>query len=277
MTEEKKRDVKAFLGAVFDGFDRHNGAQMSGSIAFFIALSAAPLVIVIAVVAVLLLGRQAAASQVTAHLSSIIGAQGTNGLRAAVQVTVVSAQKGGFAVIAAVVGTMFGAAGAVVQVRTSLNVILGRNQVSALRAAAGDWVSAIVAVFAIAIGGVVIVTSWVIGAGVQVLPGGPLRGPLEGLLSVAVYFGLATLAYRELPTHRPTLRPSLVGAAIATAVAALTSIGITIFLGTGFASSVYGTAASFFLFLMWLWLIGIGFIVGAELVRVLRDHRRGRA
>jgi uncharacterized BrkB/YihY/UPF0761 family membrane protein len=272
--QEQTTGVGALIADVFDGWDRHNGAQMSGSVAFFMALSAAPLLIVVAAASVLILGRQVVSGQLVTHLSPVIGLQATRGLQGAVRATIESTKNGTFAIIAAVVGTVFGAAGAVIQLRTSLNVILGRDAVSALRAAANDWFTAVLAVFVIATAGVVMLTSWVATAAVEVLPGGPLQAPAQALITIALYYGLVTLAYLRLPARRLPRGASLIGSGIATLFAVVASVGIMVFLGTGFASTVYGTAASFFLFLMWLWLVATGFIIGAESARALAKRER---
>lgn len=268
MTTERKPGLGGSIANVSGGWDRHNGIQMSGSVAFFIALSVAPLIIVVAILAAFVFGRQVTSALMISHLAPVIGGQGTRSLQSAVRVTVDSTNNGLVAIIIAVFGTLFGAGGAVVQMRTSLNVILGRDDDTALRAAARDWAVAIAAVFVIAIAGVIVIGSWIATQAV----GGPVRTPAEAVATIAVYFGLMTLAYVGLPSHRPPWRASLVGAAIATLVAAGASVGMGIYLSTGFAASSYGTAASFFLFLMWLWIMATGFIIGAETVRVLGEQ-----
>jgi membrane protein len=271
MAEEHKLGLAAFVADVGEGMDHHNGGQMSGSIAFFFALSIAPLIIVVAILGAALLGRQVTAGLMIGHLSPIIGAQGTRGLQSAVRVTVESTSNGLLAIITAVIGTVFGAGGAVVQMRTSLNVILGKRADTALRGAARDWLTAVGAVVVIAIAGVVLIGSWAVSGAM----GGSAKTPAEVLATGAVYFFLLTLAYLRLPSRRPPLRASLIGSAVATLVAAGASVGMGIYLGSGFAASSYGTAASFFLFLMWLWITATGFIVGAETVRVLAEKRCG--
>lgn len=267
MTDPKNPSLGAFIANVADGWDSHNGIQMSGSVAFFIALSVAPLIIVVAILAAVLFGRQVTSALMVGHLAPIIGGQGTRSLQSAVRVTVDSTSNGLVAIVIAVVGTLFGAGGAVVQMRTSLNVILGKDHDTALRAAAGDWLVAILAVFVIAIAGVVVIGSWAVSGAA----GAPLRTPAETIATIAVYFGLMVLAYRGLPSRRPAWHASFVGSAVAALVAVAASVGMGIYLGTGFAASSYGTAASFFLFLMWLWLMATGFIIGAETVRALAE------
>jgi membrane protein len=88
-----------------------------------------------------------------------------------------------------------------------------------------------------------------------------------------VFFGLLVLGYRLLPSRRPPWATSALGAVLATVVAVLATAGMSIYLRTGFASSIFGAAASFFVFLMWMWFIAIGFIVGAEWIRVMVARR----
>jgi membrane protein len=267
VAEEQKTGLGALVANVAGGWDRHNGIQMSGSVAFFIALSIAPLIIVVAILSAFLLGRQVTSTLMVGHLAPIIGTQGTRSLQSAVRVTVESTSNGLLAIIIAVVGTVFGAGGAVVQMRTSLNVILGKDEDTALWAAARDWFTAIGAVLVIAVAGVIVIGSWAASGAVAGAP----KTAVESLATIAVYLGLVTLAYRRLPSHRPPWRASLAGSGLATIVATGASVGMGIYLGSGFAASAYGSAASFFLFLMWLWITATGFIVGAETVRVLAD------
>jgi membrane protein len=152
--------------------------------------------------------------------------------------------------------------------RLSLDMVLGREDLGAIRGALGDWKSAGTAVFAIGIAAVLTLTAWSMATSLAVLGGGALGTLTEGTITSVVFFGLLVLGYRLLPSKRPPWRASAVGAGVATVVAIVTSAGMSIYLRTGFASSIYGAAASFFVFLMWLWLIAIGFIVGAEWIRV---------
>jgi len=275
MAENDTTGIVAFARSVRDGWDRHNGAQMSGGVAFFFALSAAPLLIVVASVAVFILGQQVASGQLASHLVPIIGEQATAALQDAVRAKLTTTRTGVLAIAAIAIGTIMGAAGAVGQLRTSLNVVLGRGESgSGLRSYASDWLTSIVAVFAIAAAGVILIASWVVSAGTEILPGGPLHGVVQVLISITLYYVLVVLGYWRLPAQNPPFRASLAGAGVATAIGALATLGMVIFLESGFAATIYGTAASFFMFLMWLWMVATGFIMGAETVLVVAERRQ---
>ena len=271
VTETDNHEPLGLAADIMGGWNGHNGIQMAGALAFFGALSAAPLIVVAAAAASVFFSRQGASGELVAQLTPIIGAGAAKGLESAAAVAL-SPERGLMATVVAVVGTLFGAAGVVVQMRTSLDMILGRDEIDPLRGALGDWLSAGTAVFAIGVAAVLTLVAWALVSSVTALGGGPLGALAEGTASTVVFFGLLVLGYRLLPSRRPAWERATVGAAVATLVAIVATVGMSIYLATGFASSVYGAAASFFVFLMWMWFIGIGFIVGAETIRALGER-----
>jgi uncharacterized BrkB/YihY/UPF0761 family membrane protein len=58
-------------------------------------------------------------------------------------------------------------------------------------------------------------------------------------------------------------------------IALAATTGAAVYLGMGFAANAYGAAASFFVLLLWLWLLGVGFVVGAEVTRAWEELRSG--
>ena len=263
-------DTQTGLAAdLMAGWNRHNGIQMAGALAFFGALSAAPLIVVATMAAALILGQQAASGELVAQLTPVIGAGAAQGLQSAALVAT-APDRGLLATLAAVVGTLFGAAGVVVQMRTSLDMVLGRDEdLGPIRGALGDWKSAGTAVFAIGVAAVIVLAVWSLATSVSALSGGALGTLAEGTATSLAFFGLLVLGYRLLPSRRPSWAFSAMGAGAATVVAIVVTAGMSVYLRLGFAASVFGAAASFFVFLMWLWLIAIGFIVAAEWIRVL--------
>jgi membrane protein len=266
------KDSPGLIGDVAAGWTDHNGIQMAGALAFFGALSAAPLIVVAVVAAGILLGREVASGQVVAQLTPVIGEGAAKALQSAAMIAL-SPKQGLIAAIVAIVGTLFGAAGVVIQMRTSLDMVLGREDLGAIRSAIADWGSAITAVFTIGVAAVLALTAWSVATSLAVVAGGAPGTLAVGVTTSVVFFALLTLGYRLLPSRRPPWRSGAVGAGIATVAAILATAAMSLYLRTGFAASVYGAAASFFVFLMWLWFVGIGFVVGAECVRVLsRDE-----
>ena len=275
VTDTTESRPSGLVADILGGWTDHNGIQLAGALAFFGALSAAPLIVVAAAAASVFLGQQAANGTLVAQLTPVIGAGAAKGLESAALAAMVP-DRGLFATLAAVVGTLFGAAGVVVQMRGSLDMVLGRESLDPIRSTLGDWKSAVTAVFAIGVAAVLTLASWSLATSVSVLEGGPLGTLAEGAVTSVVFFGLLVLGYRLLPSRRPSWALSALGAAVATVVAIAATAGMSIYLRTGFAVSVFGAAASFFLFLMWLWFIAIGFIIGAELIRVLGEREASR-
>ena len=97
---------------------------------------------------------------------------------------------------------------------------------------------------------------------------------------IAVFFALATLAtvYRYAPDPQARRRILVTpGAVVTVALWVAATIGFSFYVDNfGRYGAIYGTAASIIVLLLWLYLISMGFLYGAELDAELRRRRLAR-
>jgi membrane protein len=264
----------AVAKAAMAGFDAHSGVLVAGGLAFFGALSLAPLLVVALSLLENVLGKAAAAGQVATRLTPIIGAQGAAAIQAVVAKSIVPGQSATAAAIAFIIA-LFGAGGLFLQVRASLDVVFGKPRPTGWRGMLGEIIDAAAAMFGIGLAVLIVSGGQSI---ISVLaPAGSefANGIVQSLFTAAILFGLVALAYRYLVQGRVPWTAASVGSLVCGVIAIVATVGMTAYLGLGFATSAYGAAASFFVLLLWLWFLGIAFVVGAEFARAFEELRLG--
>jgi membrane protein len=96
-------------------------------------------------------------------------------------------------------------------------------------------------------------------------------------LAVAVMLAWATMVFHVAPNHRAPWRWDLPGAVLATVSWSVLSIGFRVYLSlAGAGNEVLGTLGGALIVLLWLYLLGVGLLLGGELNSVLarRHHVR---
>ena len=129
----------------------------------------------------------------------------------------------------------------------------------------------VIGLYAVAVGAVWSLDSALTGRGGRTLAS---RWPSRSR-PLALLFALLATGYRYLAAGGQPWAAALVGSGVATAVMAASTVGVSVYLALGFAASAYGAAASFFVFLLWLFFLGIGFVVGAEVTSAWQELRSG--
>ncbi len=254
------RDVAA---SAYRAWDADSGVLLAGGLAFFAALSMSPLLVVAVSIVQGVLGNAAAASQFYSHLAPVIGAPAAAALE---QTVALKTSTGGsqLATSLALLGALLGAGGLFLQVRASLDIVFGDPRPTGLRGMLGEVVRASMGLFGLGLFAVLVSGVW---SAVSTLTGGDpgrLAGTLEVVLTAALLLVLLGLGYRYLPKGRAPWRAAWAGSAVATVIASASTVGFMAYLALGLAANAYGAAASFFVFLLWLWFLGIGFVIGAE-------------
>lgn len=259
-----KRGGLVDIGAsAWKAWDADSGILLAGGLAFFAALSMSPLLVVAVTIVQNLLGQKAAGAEFYAHLAPVVGDTAARALADMVARSTTAASSQTATAIALLVA-LFGAGGLFLQVRASLDIVFGDPRPTGMRGTLGELVRASMALFAVGLFAVLASGLW---AAVNTLSGsepGRVAGVLEFLGTAALAFVLLGFGYRFLPKGKAPWAAAWAGGAVATIVAAASTVGFMLYLGLGFAASTYGAAASFFVFLMWLWFLGIGFVIGAE-------------
>lgn len=263
---ERTERATAFqvVGNALSANDRHAGFLVAGGLAFFTALSLAPLFVVALNMLERLLGRAVAAGQFAERLTPIVGSQAAAAVQGAVAAGLRPGQ-GELASVIAIAVSVVGAAGLFLQVRAALDVIFEQPRPTGAGGFIREALRAALALFWAALGLVAIAAA---GSIISALaPGGRELGIglAEGLVTAVVYWFLLALAFRYLALVRTPWPAVLIGAGAGAIIAVVTTAAMAAYLGLGFATNAYGAAAGFWVLLLWLWTLGLSFVYGAEI------------
>lgn len=252
-----------------------NPAQFSAALAFYAIFAIAPLLIIAVAIAGLVFGIHATQNQIVEAMGGLVGPE----IAAAIQATVKNASRPRAGKIATLVGiiTLFiGAAGVVMQLKYSLNVIWevapkpGRGVWSGLL----EYLGAFLAVLGI---GIFLLLSLAVSTAVAalshsvaiVLPSSILVWQWVDLgVSLCLLTVLFALTYKVLPSAHIAWRDVWIGAFITAVLFTLGKLFIGKYLAYSSVTSAYGAAGSIIVILLWVYYSAQVFFFGAEFTHV---------
>ena len=266
----------------FADWNADKAPRLGAALAYYTALSLAPLLLVIIGIAGLVFGDEAARGQIVGQLQGLIGTDGAN----AIEEVLAHARTPSAGVIASVVGVvtlLVGASGVFGQLQDALNTVWevepkpGRGIVGLVR----DRFLSLTMVLGT---GFLLLVSLVITAGVAAA-GETLRGFSPALEAVAhvvvaiVSFVVVTvlfaLIFKFLPDAEIRWRDVWVGALATGLLFVVGKFGIGLYLGHASIGSAYGAAGSFVVVLVWVYYSAQILLFGAELTQVFAKRRGG--
>jgi membrane protein len=253
--------------------------RLGAALAFYTALSLAPLILVVLAVAGLAFGEAAVQGELEWQARDMIGPHGA----AAVQALVQAAHAPGHGVVATIVGLFalfFGATSVVVELTDALNTIWRvppRPYTSGL-AGIGRLMKQRFISFTMILGiGFLLLVSLVVSAWLAAL-GAFFRKALpiphaameilNFILSFLVITFLFALIYKVLPDVRLRWSDVAVGAAVTSLLFTLGKFLIGLYLGNTTFASAYGAAGSFLIVLVWVYYSAQVFFLGAEFTKI---------
>ncbi len=252
--------------------------RLSASLAFYTALSLAPLTVVVLAAAALVFGRPAADSQLISWVRSLAGREGA----AVVQALLGRAHRsaGILATALGLITLFFGATSAVVDLKDSLNTVwhvpegnaepVLRSIVTYLRTRLVSFLFVLGAGFLLFLS--LVMNALVAAAGAW-MPGRlPLPEPALEAFDFVFSFLLITMLFgcifRFVPDISIKASDVAIGAAVTSLLFSLGKLLIGIYLGRGAVGSAYGAAGSFVVLLFWLYYSSLVFFWGAEFTKV---------
>ena len=257
--------------------------RLGAALAYYTALSIAPLLVISLRVVSLFFGTEAARAQVEYQLRSLIGADGAQ----AVRDMLLSADHPVAGTIATVLGLatlILGASGVFLQLQASLDTIWdvqpkpGRG----IRGIIRDRILSFAMVLAVAF---LLLVSMAISALLAALGTTFDRLPdalhwaaqaLELGVSFAVITLLFALMFKYVPDVRMAWRDVWLGAALTAALFLVGKLAIGLYLGHTTLASSYGVAGSFVVLLVWVYYSAQIFFFGAEFTQVYANRYGSR-
>ncbi len=254
--------------------------RLGAALAYYTALSLAPLLVVAIGIAGFVFGEEAAQGQLVAQMEDLVGHDGA----AMIQTLIINARAqpntGIFATVVGLATLLFAAAGVFGQLQEALNTIFevepkpGRGFVGILR---DRFLS-----FTMVVGvGFLLLVSLMLSAALAALSGW-ISGMLPGhgvllhvgnfLLSLFVITVMFAMIFKLLPDVKLAWNDVWLGAAITALLFVVGKTLLGLYLGHSSIGSAYGAAGSFVVLLVWLYYSSQILFMGAEWIQVYANR-----
>src|ERR671938_1718715 len=268
------------LRAVQDWW-KDNCLRLAASLAYYTALSMAPLVLLIVGVVGLVLDRQQVAKQLMAQLEGLRGPAGRELITSILTTT--SPQGGTLATIVGLVTLFIGATAVFGELQATMNLIWEVQPAPTGGVWAGIWawlrqrIFSLAIVFALAF---LLLVSLVISAalaGAAAWLQGPEQALVSRLLELAVSLLVLTfvfaLLYMYVPDAEIGWRDVWLGGGIKAVLFTLGKTAIGFYLGQASVGSAYGAAGALVVLLLWVYYSALIMFFGAEFKHVWATRR----
>ena len=272
------RKAWRFAALVYEKWSRDNVPQLGASLAFYTALSIAPILVISLGVGAFVFGDDAARGEVASQMRSLIGSQGAH----AVEDMIDSANKPASGVTATVLGVvmlLFGASGVFGELQQSLNKIWevevkeNRGFLRIIRERVFSFVMVLGIAFLLLVSLVLSTLLSALGQYLSHLP--ESVGWLSQLLNFSVSFVIITLLFamifKILPDAKIAWWQVWLGAALTALLFSIGKFFIGLYLGRSSMASSYGVAGSFVVLLVWVYYSSQILYLGAEMTKIYAD------
>jgi membrane protein len=260
-----------------------NCLRLAASLAYYTALSLAPLVLLIVGVVGMVLDRQQVANQLTAQLESLMGSSGRELVTSIL--TTASPQGGALATLVGLFTLFIGATAVFGELQATLNLIWEVHPTPTGGVWAEIWawlrnrIFSLAIVFALAF---LLLISLVISAALASAAAmfhGPEQALLSRLLELAVSLIVLTfvfaLLYKYVPDAEIDWRDVWLGGLITSVLFTLGKTAIGFYLGQASVGSAYGAAGSMVVLLVWVYYSALIMFFGAEFTHAWATRHGG--
>lgn len=247
-----------------------DASRLAASLAFYAAISIAPLLLVVIAVAGFVFGEDAARGAISEQLGGVLGSDGA----ATVESMVESAAAPKSGLLATIIGVgvlLFGATGVFGELQLSMNAIWnvppkpGGGIMDFLRRRFLSLSMVFGAAFLLMISLVLSAGLSALGGLVGFVPGAPLLWRLLGEgVSFLVVTALFSMIFKVLPDADVKFRDVWLGAAFTTVLFLIGKFGVGMYLAQADVASSYGAAGSVVVMLLWVYYSAQIFFFGAE-------------
>ena len=259
-----------------------NCLRLAASLAYYTALSLAPLVLLIVGVVGLVLDRQQVGAQISVQLEGLIGPAGRELVTSILTAT--NPQGGTVATIIGLATLLIGATAVFGELQATLNLIWEVQPAPTNGVWAGIWallrdrIFSLTLVLALAF---LLLVSLVISAalaGATALFHGPEQAVLSRILEIVVSLLVLTfvfaLLYKYVPDAEIGWRDVWLGGLITAVLFTLGKTAIGFYLGQASVGSAYGAAGSLIALLVWVYYSALIMFFGAEFTHAwtIRHH-----
>ena len=270
------RGIKFFATSLLNKFNEHDVFTLSAALAFYTALSLAPLLLItLAVVG--LLGDNSQ-TQLLGQIRGVLGSQASTAIATIIESAHNRPQVGGLAGLIGGLILIFSASGVFAQLQFSLNKIWEIEG----KARVGLWemvrqrllsMSMVISLGFLALVSLAVSTvlSFVLTSQ------GQIWTVVNLLVTLLVFSALFAAIFKFLPDIRISWRDAFYGGLVTAILFAIGKSLIGIYLGRSAIGSAYGAAGSLIVLLAWVYYSSVIVFTGAEITRVLSSRHAGSA
>jgi membrane protein len=276
---KERSQIVALLKDTSSAWSEDNVPRLGASLAYYTALSLAPLLLVVLAVAGLAFGKQAVQGELVWQIKDAVGEQGAQ----VIQDLIKASHQRSSGIIATIIGLctlFFGASSVVMELSDALNTIWHvprKSEQTGLKSMFTYMRQRFVS-FAMVLGvGFLLLVSLVVNAVLSAmgkffdrfLPVPEYALHITNLvLSFLVITFLFAMIYKVLPDVRIKWSDVAVGAAVTSLLFTLGKFLLALYLGKSSIASTYGAAGSFIIVLVWVYYSAQIFYIGAEFTRM---------
>ena len=264
------------------GWWNDNCMRLSASLAFYTALSLAPLVVIVVGVAGLITERQQVTAQLEQQIRLLMGPSSQQLVHTILATT--EPQGGTLAAMIGIVTLAIGATAVFGELQAALNLIweVKPKSINGMWANLWRWlrqrVFSLAIVFAIAFLLLVSLAVSAALAGIEQYLRGPeltlLSRGLEVTVSVLVITYLFALLFRYVPDAEIHWRDVWLGGLVSAVLFTLGKVGIGYYIGRASIGSAYGAAGSLIALLVWVYYSSLIVFFGAEFTHAWATRQR---
>jgi membrane protein len=277
----RPRQIVSLLSQAYTDWASDGAARLGAALAYFTLFSVAPVLVVVTGVVGLFIGQAAAQGEVAPWLERLLSPQGAQAAELMLKQAATPAG-GVVTTLGGLLTLILGTSALVTEVRHSLNTVWrvqdSPSQNSGILASLRAMASERLYAFLIVVGaGLLVLASLVVNTTVTATATYfdgrlPLPATVLQAINFIVSFGLMTtmftLVYKTVPDAHVAWGDAWIGAIVTAFLFNVGTMVLSIFLGTTGGSSVYGTAASVLVLLMWVYYSAQVFFFGAEVTRI---------
>lgn len=267
------KDIWNILKSTYAQWSSDKASELAAALAFYTALSIAPLLVLIIAVVGFFLGQEAAQGQLVGQLRSLMGPEAAQFTEEAIA----NANKpgaGGIASLISIAVLLWGSTNVFAQLQNSLNTIWnvepkpGQGLMATLRHRLLSFGMVLGIGFLLLVSlAFSTVLSAISGSFNNLLPGFDW---LWQILNYVISFGVMTLLFalifKVLPDVHVAWKDIWLGAAITSVLFIIGQFALSLYLGN--QGSAYGVAGSLMVFLLWVYYSAQILFFGAEFIQV---------
>jgi len=286
------KGVVFLLKETFKEWSRDNASQLGAALAYYTALSLAPLLVLVVVVLSLVFGNTSAQGEIAERAQSVAGQDAARVIRTILRNTNTSGS-GVLATIISIGMLMFGASGVFGQLKQALNTVWELKQRPG-RGATGMLKERLVSFGMVLVAGSLLVVSLTLDTVLAGLSGalGSRLSALPDLIQLVELlrtlrfvkflfsFGVFTLLfafiYKAVPDAEVAWKDVWIGGAATSLLFTGGNLLIGIYLGRSSVGSAYGAAGSLVALLVWVYYSAQVFFFGAEFTQVYAEIHGSR-